>query len=609
MTQPREAKVFIIDAVAEQAQLLAMALDGVGLPVEAATFGQKDLFARLERFAPSLLLVHAEPSSHELMTLLARVETLPSGAVPVVLLCKDVSDDAFVRPLKTGVVELLAEPWTPRLYTGRIRVLTQELPDRPGRVRGRGGPSELAGLVHHVMRMRRTGGVVVGEGTDDEGRAFFVRGVLKSARFRGKAMQTALAEMTRAPLPWAFEEGADGTSALVDFDAAAEAADPFVFQADTRPMAAFHDAQTRQVPQPVLPVPLVSAQLLPPSPFAPVPQPAPTSAQPPTPVPVPDADAARTPMLFVDDDPAVVHMLAGYFSKKGYPVSTAADGLEAMTLLGTHRFEVVLADLNMPRLDGWGLLRLVREDLRTQETPVALFSAQDDYRESLRLLHAGAQAYFPKTLRLAALEAQVRELLEPRRRFLRLLTAEGGLLQPVGSLGPQWVLRALSEARYTGELDARDSWSTWRAWFDRGRLVQMHSKVGPVGLSGDRSLTSFLSSRTSEGTLSPGARAPEEGFAGHPTESTLQRVVPWMNDEQRRAREDQLTRARSLQVNDELYRLYATVGPPAWLPIARLLCEQKLTPAQVMAQLQVTPIDVAAVVKDLLRRGVATVQA
>ena len=102
--------------------------------------------------------------------------------------------------------------------------------------------------------------------------------------------------------------------------------------------------------------------------------------------------------------------------------------------------------------------------------------------------------------------------------------------------------------------------------------------------------------------------APSEGFANHPTESTLGRLVPWLNDEQKRAAEGQLARARALQVNEDLYQLFITVGPPAWQPMVRMLCEQKLTPAEVINRLQVAPMEVAAVVRELLRRGVASLQ-
>jgi hypothetical protein len=240
--------------------------------------------------------------------------------------------------------------------------------------------------------------------------------------------------------------------------------------------------------------------------------------------------------------------------------------------------------------------------------PVALFSAQDNYRESLRLLHAGAQAYFPKTLRLTALESQVKELLEPRRRFLRLVPSEGGMGFDFASLGTQWVCRALALASFVGQLDARDTWGTWRLHFDQGRLVQASARIGTTSLEGDRALASFLASRNASGTLLRGPRTHEEGFAGQSTQATLDRLVPWMNDEQRRGREDQLAKARALSVHEELYRLYLTVGPPSWVPIVRLLCESKLPPAEVIARLQVTPMEVAAVVKDLLRRGVASLQ-
>lgn len=550
-------------------------------------------------FAPSLLLVHADLGSSQLSTLLARMDASGTASIPVALLCKDTQDDPFVRPMRSGVVEVLQEPFNARLHLSRLRMLLAELPERTGVLRGRGGPNEINGLLQHLMKTRRTGGLAIGNA--EEGRAFFVRGVLKSARYQTHSMQNALGAMSRLQLPWTFTEGAEGTAGVVDFEGDA-GSDPFMMTyrdsaVPTRTTGEFPIVQGTPAPSaplPPLPGPTLGSAPLPPLP-------GPTLTAPPS----VDLEAARTPVLFVDDDPAVVTMLASYFTKRGYPVKTANDGVEALALLGAQPFDVVVADLNMPRLDGWGLLRLIREDIRTHEVPVALFSAQDDYRESLRLLHAGAQAYFPKTLRLTALEAQVKELVEPRRRFMRTL-ADGGLTYSIGALGPQWVLRALASSKFTGQLDARDAWGVWRAWLELGRLVQMTAKMGPSAMEGDRALATFVMSKHAEGTLSKDARPPGEGFARHSTESTLARIVPWLNDEHRKAREDQLAKAKALVPDEELYRLYLTVGPPAWLPIARMLCEQKLTPAEVIARLMVTPMEVAAVVKDLLRRGVVS---
>lgn len=580
-------RVLIVDADTAVAQKIGLTLDGAGFPVAWCSFSPSEVQEHVRELKPTLLLVHAELSSPQLATLLARLESTP---LPVAVLCRDVSDERFVKHLRTGVVELLQDPFSARLHLARLRAIEGELPLRSGHVSGRGG-RELNEFAQHLMRTRRTGGLTIGE----DGRAFFVRGVLKSARLREHSMQAALAAMTRETGAWNFSEGSDGASGLVDYSST-EA--PWVVTnrefGEVKVQSHAGDVDENRFGDSFLPNTL--------TPVAPPPPPAAVPAA------VPDPEAAKTPVLFVDDDPAVVHMLSSYFAKKGYPVATANDGLEAMNLLTSRAFEVVIADLNMPRLDGWGLLRMVREDLRTHETPVALFSAQDNYRESLRLVQAGAQAYFPKTIKLSALELQVRELVEPRRRFSRLIASDGGIEFDFSALGPQWVLKALTIAGYSGQVDARDSWASWRLWFERGRLVQCTARLSTTNLVGDRALCGYLTSKQASGSLTKGLPAPDEGFAGQPTAATLQRLVPWLNDEQKRVAEAELSRAKALVVNDELYRLFVNVGPPAWQPMVRMLCEAKLTPAEVIARLQVTPMELAAVVKELLRRGVATLQ-
>ena len=592
----QDIRVLIIDADTAAAQKMGLAFDKAGFPVTWCSFAPSDVAESLRDFRPSLLLVHSELASPQFAGLLARLEATP---VPVALLCKDVADEGLVRPLRTGLVELLQEPFSARAHLNRIRLMMAELSQRPGELSGRGGGKEIAALIQHLVRARRTGGLAVGE----DGRALFVRGALKAARLRELTMEDAVGAMIKATAAWTFTEGADGAAGLVNFMGEET---PAVVTSRGSGEASRVQAEpaAEEFPELDLPPP-------PPAPgTAPTPAPAPVTATAPIPAATAPVDplAASTPILFVDDDPAVVLMLSGYFSKKGYPVATAADGVEAMNQLLARNFEVVIADLNMPRLDGWGLLRMVREDLRTHEAPIALFSAQDNYRESLRLLAAGAQAYFPKTLRLSALEVQVRELCEPRRRFHRLIATDGGIEFNFGSLGPQWTLRALATAGYGGQLDARDTWANWRLWFDNGRLVQCTSLTGTTSLSGDRAIASFLISREAEGSLSRGTPPMDEGFGGHPTLATLGRLVPWLNEEQKRAAESQLARAQALAVNDDLYRLFITVGPPQWQPMVRMLCEEKRTPAEVISRLQVAPMELAAVVRELLRRGVASLK-
>jgi DNA-binding response OmpR family regulator len=614
-----QSKILIVDADAESAQRMAVSFDNGGFGVAWSSFSPSEIAEFLKDFKPHLLLVHAELASPQVTTLLARLDGAGASKIPLVMLCKDVTEGQFVPQLKSGIVEMLAEPFHAKTYLQRLRQLLDEIELRKGEIRGLAGAQELGRVVHHIMRTRRSGALMV-DGASS--RAFFVRGVLKSAQAGDLTQQAALAAMTRINKPWLFVEGADANS--VHADISPEADEPKfqlqlspptpqpVFESASKPSVAARQPAAYTEPNLALPVQTSGAvgrnQHAEPKTH----QPTLAWNNPPPPVAstyaVADAEAAQTPLLFVDDEPSVVQMLHNYFSKKGYPCATAADGLEALVKLSQAPYEMVIADLNMPRLDGWGLLKLIREDFRTHEVPVALFSAHDSYRENLRLTQSGAQAYFTKTAKLSALEIQLKELLEPRRRFVRLIGTDGGIHFNFSQLGIQWVLRALSKNQFSGQLDARDPWAAWRLWFVAGRLVQVSARVQRTEIANDRALCAFLASKQCEGSLTRDGDLGTEGFAQNSTEDTLKRLVPWMNEEQGKLRESELVKAKALRINDELYGLYLTVTPPQWTDMVRMLCESRSTPAEVIAHLRVAPQEVATVVRDLLRRGVATLQ-
>jgi CheY-like chemotaxis protein len=536
-----------------------------------------------------------------------------------VLVCQDVREAAPVQRFRTGLVELLKEPFNPRLYPMRLMQLLAELPMRPGGMKGRGTGPELAALIAHLQRTRRSGALVVNEGQADEGRALFLTGVLKSARWgnalTGPAVLNALAQ-SGDQLPWSFNEGQGGADSIVDLEQGDE---PFVLEAHGgerligKPIVA---------PPPSHPQPFVAPKPPPAPQFNyPVPAPAPAPVAPPPrpsappmpamapPTPEEQAqDTAATTILFVDDDHTLGNMFSTYFSKRGYPVTVASDGVDAMQLLVTRTFDVVIADLNMPRLDGWGLLKEIRDDFRTKESVVALFSCQDDYRESLRAVHSGAQAYYPKTLKLSALEEQVRELLEPRRRFKRLLDKMQSVTVPLSALGARWVLETVAACQQTCTLDATDGWSQWRFVFHTGRLVQARAKMGAKAISGKRALMTFLANRGAEGTLAFGGVPPGDEHPDQNLKQLLDEVVGELNEEQKRLRAEALREATKLDVDRDLYQLYAQVGPQAWMPIVRALCEEQLGPREVMQRLNVPPHEVAAVLSDLMRRRVVSLR-
>ena len=82
--------------------------------------------------------------------------------------------------------------------------------------------------------------------------------------------------------------------------------------------------------------------------------------------------ARRGAVLLVDDDPVLLRALARQLRTGGYEVETALDGQEAMRLVRSHGYDVIVSDIAMPNLDGMQLLREVRaHDLHV---PVALIT-------------------------------------------------------------------------------------------------------------------------------------------------------------------------------------------------------------------------------------------
>ncbi len=78
-------------------------------------------------------------------------------------------------------------------------------------------------------------------------------------------------------------------------------------------------------------------------------------------------------ILIVDDEPTLREILAAALADEGYAVQTAADGRSALDLIAAAPPDLVITDISMPRLDGWGLLTQIRQDDPT--LPVILMSA------------------------------------------------------------------------------------------------------------------------------------------------------------------------------------------------------------------------------------------
>lgn len=114
-------------------------------------------------------------------------------------------------------------------------------------------------------------------------------------------------------------------------------------------------------------------------------------------------------LLIVDDDPDVRQFLRGELEAEGYGCWEAANGQQALGLLRTESFDLVLLDWTLPDFSGVEVCRRLRQ--AGLGTPVLMLTARDDVRERVEALDSGADDYLTKPFSLEELLARVRARL------------------------------------------------------------------------------------------------------------------------------------------------------------------------------------------------------
>ncbi|MBE6984166.1 MAG: response regulator transcription factor [Ruminococcaceae bacterium] len=130
---------------------------------------------------------------------------------------------------------------------------------------------------------------------------------------------------------------------------------------------------------------------------------------------------ART-VLIVEDDRNIADLLRLYLEKEGYEVRIAFDGLKGLEKFREFKPDLVLLDVMLPGMDGWGVCRSIRQD---SKTPIIMLTAKSETEDKVSGLKQGADDYITKPFEmrevLARIEAVLRRSgLEPERASRRL---------------------------------------------------------------------------------------------------------------------------------------------------------------------------------------------
>jgi two-component system OmpR family response regulator len=124
-------------------------------------------------------------------------------------------------------------------------------------------------------------------------------------------------------------------------------------------------------------------------------------------------------VLVVEDEAKIARQLAGALADAGYAVDTAADGARADFLASTERYDAVVLDLGLPRVDGLTLLRRWRD--AGNAVPVVVLTARGSWHEKVQGIDSGADDYVSKPFRVEEVLARLRALI---RRASGQLTPE-----------------------------------------------------------------------------------------------------------------------------------------------------------------------------------------
>ena len=152
-------------------------------------------------------------------------------------------------------------------------------------------------------------------------------------------------------------------------------------------------------------------------------------------------------ILLVDDDPSAIAIVAHTLQRPHRTIEVAAHGVEAIERIASHKPDLLITDVMMPRMNGWSLVRRLRSTPTTAFIPVIFMTALDAPSSRIRGFHIGADDYVTKPVKLDELERRIENVL-----FRARGAHSGGLTGDLAQFGLSTPLTILELEHKTGLL-------------------------------------------------------------------------------------------------------------------------------------------------------------
>jgi DNA-binding response OmpR family regulator len=125
----------------------------------------------------------------------------------------------------------------------------------------------------------------------------------------------------------------------------------------------------------------------------------------------------RKTILIAEDDEQLARLIISAFKEAGFRTLHAGDGVVAINRILAMKPDLIVLDLMLPRLHGYEICKMVRENEATQSTPIVAISGHQDIGHRLHLFKLGADDYVTKPFSMDELIARVQAVME--RSYLR----------------------------------------------------------------------------------------------------------------------------------------------------------------------------------------------
>jgi DNA-binding response OmpR family regulator len=171
-------------------------------------------------------------------------------------------------------------------------------------------------------------------------------------------------------------------------------------------------------------------------------------------------------VLLVEDEPAIRMVVEGFLKQAGYVVVATGQPTEAAELARRESPDLVVSDISMPELDGYGVLRALQADPATARIPVVFLTAHREFKERVRAFRFGAVDYITKPFSRDALLRRVERVFEDRG------SRPGVDVRPGDAASVQKLLHEVQKESRTGLLTLTGAGGGSHAVIEGGRIVE-----------------------------------------------------------------------------------------------------------------------------------------